>query len=63
MLCIFTPMKTIILLYIDPGSGFMFAQILTAIVGLVIIFRNKIIALKSKIFNKKDEDAKNQGKL
>lgn len=50
-------------LYIDPGSGFMFAQILTAVVGLVIIFKNKIIRLKRKLFSKVDEDEKNKGKL
>lgn len=56
-------MKTLIMLYIDPGSGFIFAQILTALVGLAVIFKNKIIAFKSKVFSKKEEDEKNKSKL
>lgn len=40
-------------LYIDPGSGFLFAQILTAIVGVIALAKNKILSLRN-IFKKKD---------
>ncbi len=47
--------------YIDPGSGFGIAQVLTALAGVFFVYKTKIKAriksLASK-FNRKDKGAK-----
>ncbi len=52
-----------ILAYIDPGSGFGIAQVLTALAGVLFVYKTKIKAriksLASK-FNRKDKGAKDQ---
>lgn len=43
------------LLYIDPGSGFALAQIITAIAGGLIIFKKRLSNFFRLIFRKKDD--------
>jgi hypothetical protein len=41
-------MKLLQLLYVDPGSGYMLAQIVTGLAGAVVIFKEKILWLFRK---------------
>lgn len=39
------------LLYVDPGSGYLLAQVVTGLAGAVVVFKNMILG----IFRKVDE--------
>jgi hypothetical protein len=45
------------LLYLDPGSGALFAQAIAAIAGGFIIFRNTVTNWFKSVFGKKKEDS------
>ena len=42
----------LIVLYVDPGSGMLLAQIITAVAGVLIAFRKRVASL----FRKKDSE-------
>ncbi len=41
-----------VLLYVDPGSGFLLAQVVTSVAGAVLVFRNNILTFIRHIFRK-----------
>jgi hypothetical protein len=41
-----------VLLYVDPGSGFLLAQVITSVAGAVLVFRNHILTFIRHIFRK-----------
>jgi hypothetical protein len=43
---------TMVLLYVDPGSGFLLAQVITSVAGAVLVFRNHILTFIRHIFRK-----------
>lgn len=38
-------MNQLQLLYVDPGSGYLLAQIVTGLAGAIVIFKNRLLAI------------------